>query len=428
MQSPAALQPPSTATIFKDSTKTTLYIVFATSFFSLLFILSLSSTTTTGGSFSSSTRRPDPFLFPTTRPFFPNEIPLDPTPPSIAYLISGSKGDSGRILRLLHAAYHPKNYYLLHLDLAAPQSDRDSLAVTVQSVPIFKAAQNVYVIGKADFAYPKGSSTISANLHGASILLRLHAKWDWFINLNAADYPLITQDDLLHILSYLPKELNFVNHSSYIGWRESKLLKPVIVDPGLYLKDQTDMFYATQKRPLPTAFRVYSGSTFAILSRKFVEFCILGADNFPRTLLMYLSNTPMSLSNYFPTILCNAHDYNKTVVNNNLMYVTFNKTAKEKPHPLNSSEFDSMIQSGSAFATEFQFDDPTLDRIDREILGRDPGKVVTGGWCLGDPDNGTKCSVWGDGNVLRPGPGAKRLEKLVLYLLSDDRFLSRQCI
>jgi len=133
-------------------------------------------------------------------------------------------------------------------------------------VPIFKAAQNVNVIGKADFAYPKGSSTISATLHGAAILLRLPKKWDWFVNLGAADYPLVTPDgkrfklfwwhlcflfsnilvlfldymmwvfvgfeikvlvfvfvgfvDLLHILSYLPKDLNFVNHSSYIGWRE----------------------------------------------------------------------------------------------------------------------------------------------------------------------------------------------------------------
>ena len=26
--------------------------------------------------------------------------------------------------------------------------------------------------------------------------------------------------DLLHILSFLPKSLNFVNHSSYIGWKE----------------------------------------------------------------------------------------------------------------------------------------------------------------------------------------------------------------
>lgn len=26
--------------------------------------------------------------------------------------------------------------------------------------------------------------------------------------------------DLLHIMSFLPKDLNFVNHSSYIGWKE----------------------------------------------------------------------------------------------------------------------------------------------------------------------------------------------------------------
>lgn len=29
--------------------------------------------------------------------------------------------------------------------------------------------------------------------------------------------------DLLHILSYLPKDLNFVNHTSYIGWKEYAL-------------------------------------------------------------------------------------------------------------------------------------------------------------------------------------------------------------
>jgi hypothetical protein len=26
--------------------------------------------------------------------------------------------------------------------------------------------------------------------------------------------------DFLHILSFLPKDVNFVNHSNYIGWRE----------------------------------------------------------------------------------------------------------------------------------------------------------------------------------------------------------------
>ncbi|GAV76630.1 Branch domain-containing protein [Cephalotus follicularis] len=433
MQATASSPKPSVPLIssIKDiNNKSSIYfIITLTSIFSLLFILSLSSISQPPT--QPNTRyqsRPDPHLFP-PRPPFTNRIPSDPTPPSIAYLISGSKSDSARILRLLYASYHPRNHYLLHLDLYATQAERDRLALTVQSLPLFRAAQNVNVIGKADFAYPKGSSPISATLHGASILLRLTKKWDWFINLRACDYPLVTQDDLLHIISYLPKDLNFVNHSSYVGWKESRQMKPIIVDPGLYLSETTEMFYATQKRELPNAFRLFTGSTFSILSHDFIDFCILGTDNFPRILLMYLSNTPSSLSNYFPTILCNSRQFNRTVVNHNLLYVTFNKTSKEKSHSLTSKDFDAMIQSGAAFATEFQFDDPILDRIDQEILRRSPGKVVPGGWCLDGSKNGT-CSnwqSWGDADILSPGPGARRLETRIVELLNST-FRSRQCI
>ncbi|KAH7573106.1 hypothetical protein JRO89_XS03G0070000 [Xanthoceras sorbifolium] len=459
IQSPGT--PPLTA--LKDHSRGTISVIIATSFFSFVFILSLSFSTSP----APVQPQPDPFLFP-PRPTFPNKIPSDPSPPSIAYLISGSSGDSGRILRLLFATYHPKNHYLLHLDSSAPQSDRDRLAVSVQSVPVFRAAQNVDVIGRADFSYPKGSSPISSTLHGASILLKLSKNWDWFINLNAADYPLVTQDDLLHILSYLPKDLNFLNHTSYIGWRESKKLKPIIVDPGLYLSEKNPMFYTSQKRELPSAFRLFTGniyeanvqylgeedcrecdfeayavvayilrvgsaamlfacSTFFILSRNFIEFCILGVDNLPRTLMMYFSNTLSSLSNYFPTILCNSRQFNKTVVNHNLQYVAFDKPSKENRFPLNSTEFHVMIRSGAAFATQFQFDDPVLDRIDREILNRSPGEVVPGGWCLGDPRNST-CSVWGNADFLRPGSGSSRLEKHLVDLLSSGKFRTGQCI
>ncbi|XVF50434.1 hypothetical protein PTKIN_Ptkin04bG0099700 [Pterospermum kingtungense] len=368
-----------TTTLPKDHTKTTLYIILATSFFSLLFILSLpSSSSSTYSSQSLIKNRRDPALFP-NRPISPTEIPSGPTPPSIAYLVSGSAGDSARILRLLFASYHPRNHYLLHLDLSAPQAERDRLAITVQSVRIFKAAQNVDVIGKADYAYPRGSSKISSSLHGASILLRLASNWDWFIPLSASDYPLVSQDDLLHILSYLPKDLNFANHTSYIGWKESKQLKPIIVDTGLYLLEKHEIFYASQKRELPNAFRLYSDQ------------------------------------------------FKSTVINHNLQYIAFNKSSMKKPPPMNSAEFDAMIQSGAAFATEFQFDDPVLDRIDQEILKRSPGKVVPGGWCLGEPGNGT-CSVWGDADILRPGPGATRLEKRIIEIFSDGRFRSQQCL
>ncbi|XP_050218415.1 beta-glucuronosyltransferase GlcAT14A [Mercurialis annua] len=416
----------SPTTTSKDHTKTTIAVILTTSLFSLLFIFSLSPSTSLHT--SSGHTRPDPFLFPTRQPTFtklPSDLPV--SPPSIAYLISGSKSDSDRILRLLHATYHPKNHYLLHLDRFAPQSERDKLAINVQSVPVFKAALNVNVIGKADFAYPRGSSPISATLHGAAILLRLSKNWDWFVNLNAGDYPLVTQDDLLHIFSYLPRDFNFVNHTSYIGWREAKRLKPIIVDPGLYLSERSDMFYATQKRELPNAFRIFSGSSFSILSRNLIDHCILGTDNFPRILMMYFSNTPSALTNYFPSIICNSRQFNRTVVNHNLQYAAFEKPSKQEPRMLNSSEFDAMIMSGAAFATQFRLNDPVLDRIDQELLGRSPEQVVPGGWCLGEPGNST-CSVWGDADVLRPGPGAARLEKRIVEMLSRSVLRSRQCI
>ncbi|WCJ24185.1 Core-2/I-branching beta-1 6-N-acetylglucosaminyltransferase family protein [Euphorbia peplus] len=413
----------SSATLLKENTKTTLSIILATSVFSLIFIFSLSPSSSLH---TSSHPRRDPYLFPTRQPIF-NKLPSDPPPPSIAYLISGSKGDSGRILRLLYATYHPKNHYLLHIDRFATWAERDKLAAEVHSVAVFRAALNVNVVGNADFVYLKGSSTISATLHGAAILLRLSQNWDWFINLNAGDYPLIKQDDLLHIFSYLPKDFNFVNHTSYIGWRESKRLKPIIVDPALYLSERDTMFYASQTRNLPNAFRVFSGLTFSILSRPFIEHCILGTDNLPRTLLMYFTNTLSSLSNYFPTVLCNSHQFKNTVVNHNLQYIAFDKPFKQVPQILNSSDFTAMVQSGAAFASQFNSSDPVLDLIDTEILGRNPGEVVSGGWCLEDSINRT-CLVWGDADVLRPSPGSARLEKRLVELLSEGEFRSRQCI
>ncbi|TQD73262.1 hypothetical protein C1H46_041203 [Malus baccata] len=170
-----------------------------------------------------------------------------------------------------------------------------------------------------------------------------------------------------------------------------------------------------------------SGSSFTILSRNFIEFCVVGIDNLPRTLLMYFSNTPSALSNYFPTILCNSQQFNKTIINHNLVYANSETPPREKPQPISSADYDAMIQHGAAFVTGLRVDDPILDRVDREILKRRRGKVVPGGWCLGGFANDT-CSVWGDADILRPSPQARRLEQLLVGLLSNGTFLSHQCI
>ncbi|KAG8073446.1 hypothetical protein GUJ93_ZPchr0006g41149 [Zizania palustris] len=347
-----------------------------------------------------------------------------PTPPSLAFLLTGSAGDTDRLLRLLLATYHPRNIYLLLLDRAASASDRARLARQAQAGA---GCTNVHVVGDPGFANPRGASALAATLHGAALLLRIGQDWDWLVHLDAGDYPLVTPDDLLHVLSYLPRELNFIQHTSYIGWRESRQIKPIVVDPDLYLSSRTDIFYATQKRELPNAYKLFTGSSSVILSRKFIEYCIVGADNLPRTMLMYYTNMPLPHRKYFQTVLCNSPEFNRTVVNHDLHYSKWDAPLKNDPRLLTLDDVENMTKSGVAFGTRFSKDDPVLNHIDEEILHRQPGEPTPGGWCLGAGD-ASPCSVSGSPDILRPGPAAMKLAKFLAQRLSYRSIYSQQCI
>ncbi|XP_070027655.1 beta-glucuronosyltransferase GlcAT14C-like isoform X2 [Nicotiana sylvestris] len=197
-------------------------------------------------------------------PTFSN--PFSP-PPKIAYFITGTKNDGPRIFRLLQAVYHPRNYYLLHLDQFASNKQRLELALKVGSVDVFVAAENVNVIEKADAVNQEGSSPLGLVLHGAAALLRWKNDWDWFVNLDASDYPLIPQDDFLHILSFVPRNLNFIEYSKNTSPDEHQRAVEVIVDSRLYILLKGKMFVGDKKRELPSAFRFFMGSLLSTRSR-----------------------------------------------------------------------------------------------------------------------------------------------------------------
>lgn len=115
-------------------------------------------------------------------------------PPRLAYLISGTKGDSHRMMRTLQAVYHPRNQYILHLDLEAPPRERLELSLSVKSDPIFTEVENVRVMAQSNLVTYKGPTMIASTLQAIAILLKENLEWDWFINLSASDYPLMTQD------------------------------------------------------------------------------------------------------------------------------------------------------------------------------------------------------------------------------------------
>ncbi|XP_052159363.1 beta-glucuronosyltransferase GlcAT14A-like [Oryza glaberrima] len=349
--------------------------------------------------------------------------------PRIAYLVSGSAGDGAALRRTLRALYHPSNMYVVHLDLEAPATERAELAAAVRADPVYSRFRNVKVVTRANLVTYRGPTMVANTLHAAAILLREGGEWDWFINLSASDYPLVTQDDLLYVLSDLPRQLNFIEHTSDIGWKEYQRAKPVIIDPGLYSLQKSDVFWITEKRSVPTAFKLFTGSAWMMLTHQFIEYCIWGWDNLPRTVLMYYANFLSSPEGYFHTVICNVPEFRNTTVNHDLHFISWDNPPKQHPHYLTLNDFDGMVNSNAPFARKFGREDPVLDKIDQELLGRQPDGFVAGGWM--DLLNTT--TVKGSFTVervqdLRPGPGADRLKKLVTGLLTQEGFDDKHCL
>lgn len=166
--------------------------------------------------------------------------------PRFAYLVSGSKGDLESLWRTLRALYHPRNQYIVHLDLESPVDERLELASRINNDSMYSKIGNVYMITKANLVTYTGPTMVANTLHACAILLKRSSNWDWFINLSASDYPLVTQDgkscdlfllcliflllaltkqcfmfeDLLYTFSTLDRNLNFIDHTSDLGWKK----------------------------------------------------------------------------------------------------------------------------------------------------------------------------------------------------------------
>ncbi|XP_008786554.1 beta-glucuronosyltransferase GlcAT14A [Phoenix dactylifera] len=350
-------------------------------------------------------------------------------PPSFAYYISGGRGDRDRVIRLLLAVYHPRNRYLLHLSTDASGSERTELAVKARlAIPAIRAFGNVDVIGKPDATTYMGSSELAATLHAASVLLKLDGGWDWFVTLSAVDYPLMTQDDLIHVFSSAPRDLNFIEHTSDLGWKEYHRVQPIVVDSGIYLARRTTIFSASEGRPTPDAFTFFTGSPWVILSRPFMEYCVLGWENLPRTLLMYFTNVVLSQEGYFHSVACNSPQFKNTTVNNDMRFMRWDSPPGMQPHFLNMTAFEEISVSELPFARQFHKDDPVLDKIDEKILGRLHHQAVPGAWCSAKGSSWMDpCSKWSNVNIVKPGPRAKKFAELMKKLVDEWKSQLNSC-
>ena len=89
--------------------------------------------------------------------------------------------------------------------------------------------------------------------------------------------------DLAHAFSSISRDANFIDHTSELGWKEwgyfshihgfiiifypafhwsllflfsgDQIIRPIVVDPGLYLARRTQIYCANEKCPMPNAFK-----------------------------------------------------------------------------------------------------------------------------------------------------------------------------
>ncbi|XVE79889.1 hypothetical protein DITRI_Ditri14bG0093300 [Diplodiscus trichospermus] len=82
---------------------------------------------------------------------------------------------------------------------------------------------------------------------------------DWLANMLKLPEDFLSED-LMHAFSSLPKDLNFIQHSIHLGWKLDKREKPIIIDPGLYSLNKSEIWWVIKQRNLPTTFKLYTVS------------------------------------------------------------------------------------------------------------------------------------------------------------------------
>ncbi|KAE9466507.1 hypothetical protein C3L33_01576, partial [Rhododendron williamsianum] len=279
-----------------------LYLTTLTSPFSLLPSSLSSSSSTSSSSFLESNLHPLPTSL------------LPATPPRLAYLISGSAGDGQMLKRTLLALYHPNNRYVVHLEAESRLEERLDLENFVKNHTVFVKFSNVAMIKKANLVTYRGPTMVSNTLHAAAVLLRAGGEWDWVV--------------------YGKESWYFNDYAAKKRADGLQALYRIFGNPG----------------GLPVSF---NGSAWMALSRPFIDFCIWGWDNLPRTVLMYYANFISSPEGYFHTVVCNAEEFRNTTVNSDLHFVSWDNPPKQHPQYLTVKHMAKMVASNAPFARKF---------------------------------------------------------------------------
>lgn len=310
--------------------------------------------------------------------------PRSPKPcVQIAFAIQAS-GDTVRLIpRLLARIHHERNVYVLHIDAKTKSEERQKISTLIETNPAY--SRNVHMLPSEMLTY-KGVSTVLNSISLMTLALGVHRDWDYYINLSAADYPLISPDDICRLLARPkapPGLLNFVWFFPRKEWIPySFRVRFMFWDPAAsgYQNAHTHLHYMASQRTNPLekhrAYIFTKAEAWSILSRPFVQFVVRSSF----TKRMFLNHMHvLSVSEHFITdTLFNHPVWRATVVPDAFRKVVWyfhGRRSGQHPYSLDRGPstfafWGDLIHAKAIFARKFTKPDSKLmDRIDAEISG-----------------------------------------------------------
>lgn len=301
----------------------------------------------------------------------------------IAFAIQAS-GDTVHLLpRLLSRIHHSRNVYVIHIDAKVSPSQRNDFRRWLYTNPAYTA--NVHILPAEMLTY-KGISTVLNSIALMTLAFDSHPDWDYYINLSASDYPLISPHDMASLLArpQAPSGmLNFVWFFPRKEWHPySFRVRQMFWDPAAsgYQHANNRLHYLSRQKYNPMekyrAFVFTKAEAWVILSRPFIQFLI--RSSFAKRMLLNHVHV-LSVSEHLITdILFNHPVWRATVVPDSFRQVVWyyrGKRSGQHPYTLDKGPtpdafWNDIANTVSIFVRKFSKpDSPLLQRIDREING-----------------------------------------------------------
>ncbi|CAM9136431.1 unnamed protein product [Choristocarpus tenellus] len=158
--------------------------------------------------------------------------PPGPRRARLAYLIMASgEEEVQKTKRLLKAIHDPRNFYLVHLDRKTGSTLRGDLETFALDL-----GDNIRMLTPSlDVSWGGYSITLTA-LFGLCTMVQWTSQWDYFINLSASDFPLLSQEEMSFVLgNVVGRGVNFVQGGPL---NERNRVEVYVDDQGLYRNTQ----------------------------------------------------------------------------------------------------------------------------------------------------------------------------------------------